>query len=271
MAAKRTDHTQIPTSAEISEIVAAEAKRQKPASKVGVRYADFSKIIQLYETYGLDPSIFVHSAQTTQQILDAGAKDIPKLIEQIINNRQNQSQLDEAYDYLAEEDELSPGEFIFVFGSKGNYRAEKAIELFKMGFGQKIIFSGHVPSYADKSAVPEAEIFANLAIDKGVPPDAIITESESITIPDNIRRSLNLLDEKSIPYASFILVNSPYAQRRGWCVFKKYTKDNVKILRANSLTKPEYSRDMWFKNQDGIAVVLGEYFKLRNAGAFDDA
>jgi FMN phosphatase YigB (HAD superfamily) len=271
MERKRTDHTQIPSSTEINEIVAAEAKRQKPASKIGVRYADFSKIIELYRSYNLNSSIFEYSGQTTQQILDAGARDIPKLIELIINDSRNRPLLNGVYDYLAEEDKLSRADFIFVFGSKGSYRVKKAIELHKDGLGEKIIFSGHVPSYADKSAKPEAEIFAQLAADAGIPENAIMVEPESITIPDNIRRSLNMLDEKSITYTSFILVNSPYSQRRGWCVLKKYTEDSIKILRANSQTKPEYSKDMWFTNQDGIAVILGEYFKLRNAVSFDDA
>lgn len=271
MSHRRTDHTRIPDSSEINDIVAAEAKRPRLASKLNVRYADFSNIIRLYDFYGLDASIFYDGGQTTHQILDAGAKDLPQLTTLITEGSRNQRLLDEAYDYLSEEDELEPADFIFVFGSKTRHRAEKAIELYKHGLAKKIIFSGHVPSYGNRQAKPEAELYAELAIQGGVPERDIIIEKESITIPDNIRRTLNMLDSGRISYSSFILVNSPYAQRRGWCVFKKYTEDGVKIMRSNSRTKQAYDKGHWFTNPGGISMVIGEYFKLRNAVSFNDA
>ena len=271
MEPKRTDHTQIPGSSEIDSIVAAEAERPKLVSKLNARYADFASIIKLYDLYKMDVSVFRDGFLTSHQILDAGAKDIPYLIQRIMHDDQNRQALDEVYDYLAEEDKPEPAQFIFVFGSKANYRAEKAIELYKNNLGQKIIFSGHMPSYTDKQQTPEAKLHAELAIKSGVPQENIIVEPKSITIPDNVRRTLNMLDQKSIAYNSFILVNSPYSQRRGWCVFKKYTEDSVKITRCNSLTKTEYDREHWFKNKEGIAMVIGEYFKLRNAVSFNDA
>lgn len=268
---KRTDHTQMPASSEIDSIVAGEAPRSRLASKLNIRYADFSTVIRLYDTYKMDATVFKDMALTTHPILDAAQRDIPLLTSQIIIDTTNRPLLDEVYDYLAQEDELEPAQFIFAFGNKSNHRAEKAIELYRKGFGEKIIFSGHVPSYGDKQAVPEAEIFAELAIKNGVPPDNIIIEPASITLPDDIRRTLNLLDQNKVAYHSFILVNSPYSQRRGWCVFKKYTEDTVKIMRCNSGTKQDYDRDHWFGSKEGIAMVIGEYFKLRNAVSFDDA
>ncbi|HED38668.1 MAG TPA: YdcF family protein, partial [Ignavibacteria bacterium] len=125
--------------------------------------------------------------------------------------------------------------------------------------------------YGNNQSATEAEIYAQIAVDAGVPKNSIIIENKSITIPDNVRSSLNLLDKKGISYGSIILVNSPYTQRRGWVHFKKYIPDTIKLIRVNSETGEQYKKDFWYKNPTGIDVVIGEFLKAKIAVSLNTA
>ena len=86
-----------------------------------------------------------------------------------------------------------------------------------------------------------------------------MVERQAITLPDNVRRTLNLLDQKSFKYSSIILVNSPYVQRRGWAHFQKYVDDHIRLIRINSATQPALQKANWFKSEVGIKVIANEF------------
>lgn len=62
----------------------------------------------------------------------------------------------------------------------------------------------------------DAETLAKFAIKHGIQEEDIILEKTSVTVPDNVKASLNLLESLNIPHHSFILINSPFSQRRGF-------------------------------------------------------
>lgn len=252
----------------------AEEKRSLSRDRQVIHFPSFETIKRIYDYYGLDTEIFDTPDLPAQYILDTGGHQIDSLVKTILGKELSNEEIElfkEAYAYLAEEDGPEPSDYIYVFGAKTPLRIEKAIELYKKGFAPKIIVSGRGPFYREEDASTEAERYAELALKAGIPREAVIIEKESITIPDNVRRTLNMMDAQEMPYASFIIVNSPYVQRRGWCVWKKHTSDNVVIYRVNSETGEKFAPDAWYKNEDGLRVVLGEFIKLRNTIAFNDA
>ncbi len=275
---KRDTFSQLPNTAELQDILSAEVKRDLPEGKEEAHYMDFSPLVRLAEHFGIPAELI--AAEYTKE--DIEAQDVlakgKVLVEQIKKKllHQNLSLEDiemcnAAYDYLAEEDAPGESDFIFVFGAKTPLRIEKAVELYQQGLSEKIFVSGRGPSYGDTQAPTEAETYARIAMEKGVPAEAIITEDQSITIPDNVRSSLNLLDKNGESYSSIILVNSPYTQRRGWAHFKKYLPDGVTLFRVNSGTGEQYKRDTWYTNPTGIDVVLSEYFKAKVAVSLNTA
>jgi len=145
----------------------------------------------------------------------------------------------------------------------------KAIELFKQGLAPQMVVSGRGPLYDDSKYKAEARLYADAAVEAGIPREAIILEDASITLVDNIRRSLDMLDEAGRRLDSLIIVNSPYTQRRGWCMWRKYLVDEVRICRVNCGTGPDFTAENWYRNEDGLRVVIGEFIKLRNAVTFD--
>ncbi len=271
---KRTSHTQLPTGDEIMHISAAEEKRQLLLERETAHFPDFATIKEIYAHYGLDTHIFDEPNLTAQYILDTGAKQIEELIKRIMGGsvpEDTVSLLKNAYAYLSEEDEVHPADYIFVFGAKTPFRIQKAIELYKRNLAPSLILTGRGPFYGKDKTLSEAEQYAEIAREAGISDAALILEPNSITVPDNVRRTLNMLDKEGAPYQSFIIVNSPYTQRRGWCSWKKHTPESVAIYRVNCKTGPNFTPDAWYRNEDGLRVVLGEFIKMRETMAFNDA
>lgn len=270
----RTSHTQLPAGDEIMHISNAEEKRELLAERQNVHFVDFSSIKVVYEKFGMDTAIFDTPDLTPQFILDTGNSLTNQLVTTLLQkelSNQEVQLLKDCYSYLSEQDEPQASDYIYVFGAKTPLRIEKAIELYQQGLAPKIIVSGRGPFYGNKQTTTEAGIYSAIAQAAGVPRSAIIVEDASITIPDNVRRTLNMMDANSMPYSSFILVNSPYTQRRGWCVWKKHTPEAVKLYRTNCAAGVKFDSDNWYQNEDGLKVVLGEFVKLRNTIAFNDA
>jgi len=68
---------------------------------------------------------------------------------------------------------------------------------------------------------PEADKFAKIAIENGVPANRILKENKSTNTGDNVRFVQALLKEKGIHYDSFLIVTKPYMERRAYATFKK--------------------------------------------------
>lgn len=268
----RASNRHLPSGSEISRIAAAEMQRPHAAGKDGVRYVEFGAIKKLCEHFGISPALFELDDKKPDEILDRGGVLLEELIQTILGTEpqgETSRVLDGAYDYLSEDDPAQPTDLIFVFGGKTPLRIQTAIERYQQGLAPRLLISGRGPFYGTSSDVTEARQYADTAIAAGVPESAIILEEASITLVDNIRRSLNLLEEMGASFSSITIINSPYVQRRGWCMWRKYLPDDVRLLRANCGTGPKFARNEWYKSEDGIRVVLGEFIKLRNAVSFD--
>lgn len=270
----RTKPTQLPRRKELENILETESKREIAEDKKDIHYPDFSLINNLFKKLNIDFKYFDDDIYI-ENIDDKFIEKIDNLIEGIVNEiLKNQSEeyvemYDQIYDYLSEEDTPQKSDFIFVFGSKLNLRIDKAIELYNQGLGDKIIISGGKPIYEGKQ-VSEAENLKNHAVSKGILESDLIIENKSISIPDNIKSSLNLLEEKGIAYSSFITINSPFAQRRGWSHFQKFTPKGIKIYRVNS-DSFKVSKDSWYKEKETIQIILNEFIKMKLAIAFNSA
>ncbi len=275
---KRDNFSQLPNSTELRNILEAEVKRDVPKGKEETHYVDFSPLIKLAEHFEVAVDIvasdYTKDDVAQQDLFERGRMLVQQLKEKLLNQELSLEDIEmcnAAYDYLAEEDVPEEADLIFVFGAKTPLRIEKAVDLYQQGLAEKILVSGRSPSYADEQTTTEAEAYAQIAIEKGVPAEAIIKEDKSITIPDNVRSSLNLLDANGVQYGSILLVNSPYTKRRGWAHFKKYLPDAVRLIRVNSGTGEQYKRDSWYKSAAGIDVVLSEYLKAKVAVSLNTA
>ena len=122
-----------------------------------------------------------------------------------------------------------PADIIFVMGSNDIRVAEYAADLYLERYAPKILFSGGIAHQNDllktNWAKSEAETFAQVAIDKGVPINQIIIEMNSTNSGENIVFSTKILAEKGIKYRSILAVQKPYMERRALATMQIYWPD----------------------------------------------
>src|SRR5262249_13782914 len=118
--------------------------------------------------------------------------------------------------------QLAHSDVILVLCSHDEVVAERGADLLLQGWAPLLVFSaglGAIPR--SLTSEPEAEIFARIAISKGVPAARILIENRSSNTGENILFTKQLLSERGLFPQRFILVQKPYMERRSYATFKK--------------------------------------------------
>lgn len=181
------------------------------------------------------------------------SKDVDKLARKIWNYHHVNHKLEKA-------------DCIFVLGSHDLRVAEYGAKLFLEGYAPVIIFSGGVAHHGDlletewKSS--EAEIFAERAMDLGVPEDKIIIENKATNTGENVQFTEKILKEKSLDFESFIIVQKPYMERRVYATIRVYWS-NKKII----VTSPQINFDDYYNGEitkdDVINIMVGDLQRIK--------
>ncbi len=272
----RTDSTHLPSALELKEIIARESHRNPDLSKLSIHYPDFSTVIALFEKFKLPTQVWKSNYTTedlySEELIIKTELLIEELARKILGSKvENYIRvLDKVFDYLSEEDSLEKADFIFVFGNRTYFRIDKAIEVYKKGFAPKLIISGNAPIYSQDNT-SEAAWLRQHAIEEGIPEESIIVEEKSLTLADNVKRSLDLLDKMEFQFNSIILVNHGFSQRRGWCYFKKFLPNSVKLIRVNSNAASTYTKEGWYTSYESIRVIINEFMKMKVGVALNTA
>ena len=136
---------------------------------------------------------------------------------------------------------LEPSDCILVLGSLDTRTAERGADIYMQGYAPIIIFSGGLGKLTkDVWAGTEADLFATIALDKGVPREAIFIENKSTNTGENILFTQQLLKEKNLNLQSFIVVQKPYMERRSYATFKKHWPDKDLLVTSPLLSFEEY-------------------------------
>lgn len=168
------------------------------------------------------------------------------------------------WNYMIMDHKLKKSDCIFVFGSHDLRVAEYATQLFLEGWAPLIIFSGGFGRLTkDLFDKPEAEIFARVALDKGVPKDKIIIESESSNTGENVSFVKERLKTLGINPESFILVSKPYMERRVYATFRKLWQEKKNVI----VTSPNVSFEDWpdklVGKEELMSIVIGDLQRIR--------
>ena len=111
---------------------------------------------------------------------------------------------------------------IFVLGSHDTRVAEWASQLWIDGWAPLLIFSGGLGRLTKEAwTQSEAEIFAGIARQKGIPGEALIIEDRSTNTGENILFTKQLLEKKGLAIQKLLLVQKPYMERRTMATFLK--------------------------------------------------
>jgi hypothetical protein len=174
------------------------------------------------------------------------------------------------YEALAQEDDLTAADAIFVFGAPSNARIDKAIELHKDGYAPRIIISGKGPNWAGSVDLSEAQRMADYAIAEGVAEHSIIVEPLAPTIPDNVKRTLDVFDNMNWYPGKLIIVSTSFVLLRSYVDWKKFSPQDIDLIRvAPQLIDENKGPDLWHTNTDGLHAVINEYAKIFGESCVD--
>ena len=170
------------------------------------------------------------------------------------------------WDYMLMKHELRPADAVFGLGSYTTTVARRAAELYLAGYGRYLIFSGNsgvIYGYKQYLPKPEAEAFADIAFEMGVPKDKIIIENESTNTEDNITFVRNLLKEKNISVESLLLVQKPYMERRTYATFKNFWPEMDFQVTSPLVTYESYKQDRAKDGIDFISAMVGDLQRIK--------
>lgn len=119
--------------------------------------------------------------------------------------------------------QLAKADCILALGSHDLRVAHRAADLYLEGWAPLVIMSGGLGNFTKNIwKDTEADQFAVIAIQRGVPGDNILIENTSTNTGENILFTQELLEQKGLNPQSFIVVQKPYMERRSYATFKKH-------------------------------------------------
>ena len=167
------------------------------------------------------------------------------------------------WDYHHMNHQLKKSDCILALGSHDLRVADRAAELYLEGWAPLIVMSGGLGNLTqDMWTVPEADQFAAIAIQKGVPSDAILVENQSTNTGENILLTQLLLKKKGLEPHSFIVVQKPYMERRSYATFKKHWPDKKLIVTSPQLSFEKYPNEE-IPMEKVINIMVGDLERIK--------
>src|SRR5262245_41844296 len=163
--------------------------------------------------------------------------------------------------------QLSPADAILVLCSHDTIVAARGAELYLHGWAPLVIFSGGLGSITRQMwREPEADQFARIATDMGVPLDRVLIENRSTNTGENVLFTKQLIADRGLALQRFIVVQKPYMERRSYATFRKVWPEKDVMV-----TSPQLSMDAYLSRyshdtlsaDDVISIMVGDLQRIR--------
>ena len=177
--------------------------------------------------------------------------------------------------FIFVEDNPQKVDAIFLPGGSHPEQPEYAAELYHKGYAKWLIPSGGVsvkrdkwPGVRSKADIyngdyqSDCEFFTDVFVKNGVPADVIVGEDKSGHTRDNAFLSRMAVDEKGVEIKTAIIVCKAFHARRCLMLYQMAfpnTAFYVCPVVCMGITK-----DNWYKSEQGIDRVLGEFARCGN-------
>lgn len=138
---------------------------------------------------------------------------------------------------------------VVVSGGDTTARTQKAIDMYRAGWADKLVFSG---ASADPDSISNAEAMRQIAIDNGIPDGHIYLDENSRDTRENAQNVVEILHRLNA--SNVILVSSPYHLRR---VKMNFMSVDNQISYRTMASDDKYWR-WWFVTPNGWVVAVKE-------------
>jgi uncharacterized SAM-binding protein YcdF (DUF218 family) len=145
------------------------------------------------------------------------------------------------YDFNQMRHELHPCSVGIGLGSHDTDVPIYAAELYHRRLFLLLIFTGaNAPTTVNRFPRGEAAHFREIAIEQGVPADAILIETQARHTGENVSRTRDLLREHNVTVNSALVICRPYQQRRAYATFRTVWPDVEVICASRPLSLSDY-------------------------------
>lgn len=167
------------------------------------------------------------------------------------------------WDYHHVNHQLVPSDCILTLGSHDTRVAHRAAELYHKGWAPLLIFSGGLGRLTEGMwTESEAARFARIAVEAGVPPEAILLEDKSTNTGENIQFVQQVLQQKALNPQQFIVVQKPYMERRSYATFKQNWPQKSFVVTSPQIPFAEYPNDE-ISMEQVIQIMVGDLQRIK--------
>jgi len=154
--------------------------------------------------------------------------------------------------------EVRPSDIGIGLGSHDPNVAIYTAELYHQGVFPLIAFTGaNAPTTVERFPRGEAVHFREIAIELGVPAEAILIETESRNTPDNFELTHKLLGEHNISVQTATVISRPYQQRRAYGIAKLAWPELDVRCSSRPLPLDDYIADIGDMNRV-VTMLVGD-------------
>ncbi len=166
-------------------------------------------------------------------------------------------------DYHCMNQPLQKSDCLMVLGSNDPRVAQRGAELYLQGWAPLVIFCGNVGALTEGLYdTTEAEHFANIAIEMGVPPECVLIENRSTNTGENIKFTKELLQQMRFDPKSFIVVQKPYMERRAYATFKQFWPEKQFVVTSPQIDYADFPLPHMPKKKL-ISIIVGDLQRIK--------
>jgi uncharacterized SAM-binding protein YcdF (DUF218 family) len=149
-----------------------------------------------------------------------------------------------------------------ALGSHDVRVAERAADLFLEGLAPWLVCAGGLGRLTEGVwDRPEGDLFAEIAIRRGVPANRIIVENRSTNTGENFERTEPLLRERGLDPRTLIVVQKPYMERRAHATAKRHWPHREILVTSPRLAFEEYPNEEITADQL-VHIMVGDLQRI---------
>ena len=170
------------------------------------------------------------------------------------------------WDYRGMHQKPEQADVIVGFGNFNDNIARRAAELYLQGYAPKILFTGGLGrNTKNLLSEPEAERFARVAMECGVPEGDILREDQSTNTKENILFTREMLERLELKHERILGVHQPFMERRICAAMGVYWPEQSFRVTSPQVTIPEYLREaerQGMTREGSISVIVGDFQRM---------
>ena len=171
------------------------------------------------------------------------------------------------WNYHLMKHQIAKADAILVLCSHDERVAERGAQLFLEGWAPLIIYSGGQGAITRALwDEPEAERFARIAMNLGVPRESILIEKNSTNTGENVQFTRKLIEERGLDPQKFILVQKPYMERRALATFLRYWPEKQVVVTSPQVSFRDYLAEYSHRSlstSDVIGIMVGDLQRIK--------